>query len=160
MLIFKITKTNTPLPQKGLAPILIAPPHTYVCNPGNREETKHPPRPIAGFPAPWALSSAGKLIRYLHESYFLPYHNTMSTPDASGETKYYRSHNQWCCLHWMGHDKSPTGNCCRFLFMMFWHKFQMIFSGRFVTSGVDKPSFVQQTFSSFFYPSSLSFCCR
>ncbi len=30
MLIFEITKTNTPLPQKGLAPILIAPPHTYV----------------------------------------------------------------------------------------------------------------------------------
>ncbi len=29
MLIFEITKTNTPLPQKGLAPILIAPPHTY-----------------------------------------------------------------------------------------------------------------------------------
>ncbi len=24
------------------------------------------------------------------------------TPDASGVTKYYRSHyNQWCCLHWM-----------------------------------------------------------
>ncbi len=30
MLIFEITKTNTPLPQKGLAPILIAPPHTYA----------------------------------------------------------------------------------------------------------------------------------
>ncbi len=27
---------------------------------------------------------------------------TVSTPDASGVTKYYRSHyNQWCCLHWM-----------------------------------------------------------
>ncbi len=31
MLIFEITKTNTPLLQKGLAPILIAPPHTYVA---------------------------------------------------------------------------------------------------------------------------------
>ncbi len=31
MLIFEITKTNTPLPQKGLVPILIAPPHTYVA---------------------------------------------------------------------------------------------------------------------------------
>ncbi len=31
MLIFEITKTNTPLPQKGLAPILIAPPHTYIA---------------------------------------------------------------------------------------------------------------------------------
>ncbi len=30
MLIFEITKTNTPLPQKGLAPILIDPPHIYV----------------------------------------------------------------------------------------------------------------------------------
>ncbi len=32
------------------------------------------------------LSSDGKLIRYLHVS-FLPYHNTVSTPDASGTTK-------------------------------------------------------------------------
>ncbi len=31
MLIFEITKTNTPLPQKGLTPILIAPPHTYIA---------------------------------------------------------------------------------------------------------------------------------
>ncbi len=31
MLIFEITKTNTPLPQKGLAPILIDPPHIYVA---------------------------------------------------------------------------------------------------------------------------------
>ncbi len=30
MLTFEITKTNTPLPQKGLTPILIALPHTYV----------------------------------------------------------------------------------------------------------------------------------
>ncbi len=28
----------------------------------------------------------------------------MSTPDASGAPKYYRSHyNQWCCLHWILH---------------------------------------------------------
>ncbi len=27
---------------------------------------------------------------------------TVSTPDTSGATKYYRCHyNQWCCLHWM-----------------------------------------------------------
>ncbi len=44
-----------------------------------REETKQPWRLIAGLPAPWVLSSAGKLIRYLHGSYFLPYHNTVST---------------------------------------------------------------------------------
>ncbi len=31
MLIFEIIKTNTPLPQKGLAPILIDPPHIYVA---------------------------------------------------------------------------------------------------------------------------------
>ncbi len=30
MLIFEIPKTNTPQPQKGLAPILIDPPHIYV----------------------------------------------------------------------------------------------------------------------------------
>ncbi len=60
-------------------------------------KTKQPQRPIAGLPAPWVLSSSGKLIWYLHGSYFLPYPNTMSTPDAS----YYRTHNQWCCLHWM-----------------------------------------------------------
>ncbi len=45
-------------------------------------------------------------------------------------TKYYRTHyNQWCCLHWMPrHDKSLTVNCCRILFMTYWHKFQMIFN--------------------------------
>ncbi len=31
MLIFEITKTNTLLPQNGLAPILIDPPHIYVA---------------------------------------------------------------------------------------------------------------------------------
>ncbi len=31
MLIFEITKTNTPLPQKGLAPILIDPLNKYVA---------------------------------------------------------------------------------------------------------------------------------
>ncbi len=31
MLIFEITKTNTPLPQKGLTPILIDPPKKYVA---------------------------------------------------------------------------------------------------------------------------------
>ncbi len=77
MLIFEITKTNTPLPQKGLTPILIAPPHTYAhfqrllyrvqskktlavaacrvrCRHGvvtnYQEEPKQPQRPIAGLP--------------------------------------------------------------------------------------------------------------
>ncbi len=31
MLIFEITKTNTPLPQKDLAPVLIDPPHIYIA---------------------------------------------------------------------------------------------------------------------------------
>ncbi len=96
MLTFEITKTNTPLPQKGLALILIAPPHTYVqqrfvlwikAKPmllTYRGETKQPRRLIEGLPAPWVLSSAGKLIRYLHRSYFLLYRNTVSTLDASG----------------------------------------------------------------------------
>ncbi len=57
-----------------------------------------------------------------------------------GATKYYITHyNQWCCLHWMPHrDKSPTVNCCRVLFMTYWHKFQLIFNGCFVASSVDR----------------------
>ncbi len=189
MLTFEITKTNTPLPQKGLAPILIAPPHTYVRQRlvlwnkpkpmllAYREETNQPRRPIAGLPAPWVLSSAGKLIRYLHGSYFLPYRNTVSTPDASGVVR--QNTIEFIiisdavytgCSAVPRHNKSPTVNCCRVLFMTYWHKFQMIFNGRFVMSSVDrpllhpvktwcKPSFVPQMFSSFvFY--SLSFCRR
>ncbi len=52
-----------------------------------REETKQPRHPITGLPAPWVLSSAGKLIRYLHGSYISPYRNTVSTPDASGAAR-------------------------------------------------------------------------
>ncbi len=42
MLILKSPKQTRPYPQKGLAPILIAPPHTYVRNLGNDQfcETK------------------------------------------------------------------------------------------------------------------------
>ncbi len=157
MLIFQITKTNTPPTPKGSRPYFdSSAPHIrtqprqrlVLWNKAkpmlltNREETKHPP--ITGLPTPWVLSSDGKLIRYLHGSYFLPYRNTMSTPYVSGAarcgvTKYYRTrYNQWCCLHWMGHDKSPTVNCCRVLFMTYWHKFLMIFNGRFVASSVDR----------------------
>ncbi len=87
MLIFEITKTNTPLPQKGLVPILISPPYTYVRNPGNdyanpmlltyREETMQ--LLIAGLPAPLVLSSTGKLIQYLH---FLPYRSIPQTQSS------------------------------------------------------------------------------
>ncbi len=104
VLIFEITKTNTPLPQKGLAPNLIVPPHTYTYAMPMlltyREKTKQPLHPITGLPTPRFLSSAGKLIWYLHGSCFLPYRNTVSTPEASNTTKYYRTHyNQWCCLN-------------------------------------------------------------
>ncbi len=37
------------------------------------------------------------------------------------------------------HDESPTVNCYRILFMTYWHKFQMIFNGRFVTFNVGRP---------------------
>ncbi len=99
MLTFEITKTNTPLPQKGLAPILIAPPHTYVrqclvlldkAKPillPYREERKKNVRLIAGLLASGILSSAGKLIRYLHGSYILPYCNTVSTRDMSAAAR-------------------------------------------------------------------------
>ncbi len=35
MLIFESTKTNTPIAQQDLAPILISPPHTYVHKHGH-----------------------------------------------------------------------------------------------------------------------------
>ncbi len=99
MLIFEITKTNTPLPQKGLAPILIAPPHTYIRIPGNdssvkqsksnvyspyREETKQPRRPIAGLPLLEFSPALESWSDIYTGSYFLPYRNTLSTPDVSG----------------------------------------------------------------------------
>ncbi len=64
-----------------------------------REETKQPLCPNAGPPAPWFLSSAGKLIRYLHGSYFLPYRNTVSTLDASSAARHDNC-RVWCrqCL--------------------------------------------------------------
>ncbi len=76
MLIFEITKTNTPLPQKGLAPILIAPP-TYVA---------------------YAIQAMISSVKQ-SKTNVTP---CLAIPDASGAPKYYRSHyNQWCCLHWM-----------------------------------------------------------
>ncbi len=35
-------------------------------------------------------------------------------------------------------DKSPTENCCRILFMICWHKFRMIFNGRFIAFSVGR----------------------
>ncbi len=65
MLIFEITKTNTPLPQKGLAPILIAPPHTYVA---------------------YATQATISSVKQSKTNY------TVSTSDVSVATKHYRSH--------------------------------------------------------------------
>ncbi len=72
MFIFEITKTNTPLPQKRLGPILIAPPHTYVA---------------------YATQATISSVKHGKKQCY-----TVSTSDVSGATKCYRSHyNQWCC---------------------------------------------------------------
>ncbi len=154
MLTFEITKTNTPLPQKGLAPILIALPHTYVrqrlvlWNKAKpmlltyREETKQPRHLIAGLPAPWVLSSAGKMIWYLHRSYFLPYRNTVSTPDASGAVQ--QNTIELIIISdavYTGCGTArqiPNSKLLPRSILTYWHKFQMIFSGRFVASSVDR----------------------
>ncbi len=90
MLTFEITKTNTPLPQKGLAPILILP-HTYVCMTKISSVKQNKTKPMLSRrsrpSAPWVLSSTGKLIRYLHGSYLLPYCNTVSTSDTSSAVR-------------------------------------------------------------------------
>ncbi len=110
MLIFEITKTNTPLtlPQK-VSPYLIAPPHTYIrqrlvlSNKTKpklltyREETKQPLRPIAGLPL---LQFSPALESWSH-IYTSPTSCFIITPCLL-YTGYYRTHyNQWCCLHWM-----------------------------------------------------------
>ncbi len=65
MLIFEITKTNTPLHQKGPAPIFApsSAPHSSLCNPGT-------------------ISS----VKLKKKQWY-----TVYTPDASGAPKYYRS---------------------------------------------------------------------
>ncbi len=108
MLTFEITKTNTPLPQKGLAPILIAPPHTSVqqrlvlwnkakpvlltyreeqSNLGVRSQTF----PLLEFSPALESWSIFTRVLLLALSY--------TGCERSGATKYYRTHyNQWCCL--------------------------------------------------------------
>jgi len=105
MLTFENTKTNTPcLYFDSSAPhiwtVTISSVKQSKTNVTHLSRRNKLPHPIAGLPAPWVLSSAGKLIRYLHGSYFL------------------------LCLHWTQaawHDKSPTVNCCHVLFMIYWH---------------------------------------
>ncbi len=93
--------------------------------------------------------------------------------ERCGATKYYITYyNQWCCLHWNGARQILTVNCCCVSLMTYWHKFQMIFNGRFVASSVDrfsccgvarhlvytwyKPSFVPPTFFSVVFYSQIS----
>ncbi len=102
----------------------------------------------AGLPAPWVLSGAGKLILYLHRSYFLPYHNTVSTPDA---TKCYRT---GCSA---ASRQIPDNKLL--LRSIYDIILTLIFNTRFIVSSVDTPYFVPQMLSSFVvYPPSLSFC--
>ncbi len=109
---------------KDLAAILIVPPHTYIrqlvlWNKAKpmiftyQEETKQPRRPIAGLPAFWVLSSAGKLIRYLYWSYFLPYHNT-----GCEQKKYF----QWSLCH-VQYRQTATGHApyCWLATNLFWY---------------------------------------
>ncbi len=83
---FKSSKQTWPYPQKGLAPILIVPPHTYVRNPGNDYFCKTKQNQCY-WPIEKKLSSLGarslsflllefspvpgKLIWYLHGSYLI-----------------------------------------------------------------------------------------
>ncbi len=64
MLIFEITKTNTPLAEKGLAPILIDPPHLYEAY------------------ATQAMISSVKHKELFHQNYLEKYFpGTFSPPD-------------------------------------------------------------------------------
>ncbi len=147
MLIFEITKTNTPLPQKGLAPILIALPHTYVAY------------------ATQAMISSVKQSKTnvtpcLHRMRAAR-QNTIEVIIIS-DTVY-----TGCCA--ARRDKSLTVNCCRVLFMTCWHKCQrslplldfspVLESWSDIYTGPTSCLIVPQTCSSFvFYPPSLSLC--
>ncbi len=98
-----------------------------------REETKQPRRPITGLPAPWVLSSAGKLIRYLHGSYFLPYRNTLSTPDASGVMQ------QNTIELDAATRQIPDSKLLPHSIYDILTQISMIFNSRFVASSVDRP---------------------
>ncbi len=90
MLIFEITKTNTPLPQKGIAPILIAPPHTYVAYATQATISS-------------VKQSKTKVTPCLHRMRAAR-QNTVEVIITSDAVR---------------HDKSPTENCCHVLFMTF-----------------------------------------
>ncbi len=113
MLIFQITKTNTPLPQKGLAPILIAPPNTYVYatqaaissvkqsktnvthlsrrNKATSVSDRRPSRSLSSLQC-WKVNPI--FTRVL----LLALYRTI-------ELAYRIHYNQWCCLHWIPDSK-------------------------------------------------------
>ncbi len=97
MLIFKITKTNTPLPQKGLAPILIAPPHTYVAYTTQAMISSVKQSKTNATPCLHRMRAARQ--------------NTIEVIIISDAVY------TGCCA--VQHNKSPTENCCRILFMTF-----------------------------------------
>ncbi len=130
-----------------------------------REETKQPLRPIAGLPAPWVLSSAGKLIRYLLGSYFLPYRNTVSTPDVSGAARQNT-------IELIIRDAVYTG-CCAATWQIPYSKLLPRSIHDILTQlssvdncrvrcrhGVSLLLFRRRFLLLFFYPPSLSFCRR
>ncbi len=98
--------------------------------------------------------------------------HSLSSIQCCGATKYSRTHyNQWCCLHWIGHNKSLTVNCCRVLFMTYWQiyndfQWSLCHVQCRQTSGCGtarrpvytwcKPSFVPQMFSSLVFLSAIS----
>ncbi len=125
MLISEITKTNTPLPQKGLTPILIAPPHTYTTQ-ATISSVKQSKTHVTHLSRRNKATSA---------SYHRPSRSLSSLQRWKADPIFTRV----LLLALSRHDKSPTVNCCRILFMTYWHKFQMIFNGHFVTSSVDRP---------------------
>ncbi len=172
MLIFEITKTDTPLPQKDLTAILIAPPHTYLCIPGNDLfcETK---KKQCYSPFEHKQSNIGVQSQAFPLLEFSPALESLSDIYTCRTSCL----NVTPCLHRTRHDKSPTVNCCCVLFMTYWHKFQMIFNGRFreqcrqvlavaarcgvrCTHGVSLLLFHSRFPLLFFYPPSLSFCRR
>ncbi len=116
MLTFEITKTNTPQPQKGLAPILIAPPYTYVA---------------------YATQAIISSLKQSKTNVTPCLHRTRAARQNTVEVIIISDAvYTGCCA--VRQDKSPTVNCCCILFMMCWHKFLMIFNGCFVTSSVDR----------------------
>ncbi len=93
-----------------------------------REKTKQPRHPITGLPR--VLSSNGKLIRYLHGSYFLTlsWHHVYTGHERHSATRQNTIEPiLLSTLDAVRHDKFPTENYCCVRFMTYWQKFQYIY---------------------------------